>query len=112
MDGYGRTLKSCGRHSLIRDRCSSEATKKGTMPTTLNERLDEMGPRYRGIFGRLTRVLAVIENAASKKPPRMTSAQFEMTIELLESSATELTEAAKSPRIDRPKSSGPPISGC
>jgi hypothetical protein len=61
----------------------------------LNQRLDEMGPRYRAIFGALTRVLAVIENAASKKPPRMTTAQFEMTIELLESSAAELREAAK-----------------
>jgi hypothetical protein len=61
----------------------------------LNQRLDEMGPRYRAIFGGLTRVLAVIENAASKNPPHMTPAQFEMTIELLESSTAELKAAAK-----------------
>jgi hypothetical protein len=69
--------------------------QEGTVSTTLNQRLDEMGPRYRAIFGRLTRALAMIEYAASEKPPRMTPAQFETAIELLESSAAELKEAAK-----------------
>ena len=64
-------------------------------PTGLNQRLDEMGPHYRAIFGRLTRVLAIIENASSKKPPGMTSGQFNTVIENLESSAAWLREAAK-----------------
>ena len=62
---------------------------------SLNQRLDEMGPRYRAIFGRLTRVLAMIEHAASKKPQCVTSAQFEVAIDSLVSSTAELKEAAK-----------------
>jgi hypothetical protein len=65
------------------------------VPTNLNQRLDEMEPRYRAIFGRLTRVLAMIEHAASTKPPRMTPTQFEVAIDLLVSSTAELKEAAK-----------------
>jgi hypothetical protein len=63
--------------------------------TNLNQRLDEMGPHYRAIFGRLTRVLAIVEAAASQNPPRMTTGQFETAIENLESSAAWLREAAK-----------------
>lgn len=66
----------------------------GEPAASLNQRLDEMGPYYRAIFGRLTQVLAIVENAASKNPPRMTPAQFETTIENLESSAAWLREAA------------------
>jgi hypothetical protein len=74
---------------------SPKEEKNEPMPTSLNRRLDEMGPRYRAIFGKLTRVLAMIENAASKKPPNMTSRQFETAIDHLESSTAELKEAAR-----------------
>jgi hypothetical protein len=73
----------------------SEEGKDERVPTSLNQRLDEMGPGYRAIFGRLTRVLAMIEHAASTKPPRMTPKQFEAAIDLLESSTAELKEAAR-----------------
>jgi hypothetical protein len=53
------------------------------MPATLNQRLDEMGASYRTIFGRLTRVLDMIEYAASQKPPRMTPEQFKVAIDAL-----------------------------
>ena len=63
--------------------------------TRLNQRLDEMGPRYRAIFGRLTCVLAIIDHAASNKPYCMTPLQFEGAIDNLVSSTAELEEAAK-----------------
>jgi hypothetical protein len=75
---------------------TSDREKPGkTLPTTLNQRLDDMGPSYRTIFGRLTHVLAMIEYAASQKPPRMTPAQIETAIDDLESSTALLKEAAK-----------------
>jgi len=80
------------RYASLRDEVPR---REGTVPTTLNQRLDEMGPRYRAIFGRLTRVLAMIEYAASQKPPRMTPKQFEVAIDELVSSTALLKEAAK-----------------
>ncbi len=73
----------------------SEDENDERVPASLNQRLDKMGPRYRAIFGRLTRALAIIESAASTKPPRMTPKQFELAIDCLASSTAELKEAAE-----------------
>ncbi len=95
----GRLFGLFGIHSAMKKELSesplSEEEKDERVPTTLNQRLDKMGPSYRAIFGRLTRALAIIESAASTKPPRMTPNQFEVAIDCLAASTAELKDAAK-----------------
>lgn len=67
----------------------------GKAPLTLNQRLDQMGPRYRAIAGRLHRALAIIEDAASSDPPEMSPARFELVFESVTQAAADLAEARK-----------------
>jgi hypothetical protein len=45
---------------------------KGPKPLTFNQRLDQMGPRYRAVCGLLTRAFAIIEDAAGSDPQYVT----------------------------------------
>jgi hypothetical protein len=64
-------------------------------PLTLNQRLDQMGPRYRAVCGRLSRALAIIEDAAGSDPPHMSPTRLEAVIGMVAETATELAEAQK-----------------
>jgi hypothetical protein len=68
---------------------------KGQKPLTFNQRLDQMGPRYRAVCGQLTRVFAIIEDAASSDPPEMSPARLQAILEMVNQAATELAEAHK-----------------
>ncbi len=67
----------------------------GKAPLTLNQRLDQMGPQYREICGRLHRVVAVIEHAASSDPPVMSPANLDWVLEVIPAVAALLAEARK-----------------
>jgi hypothetical protein len=62
---------------------------------TLNQRLDQMGPRYRAVSGSLYRALAIIENAAASDPPSMSPTQLELVLRLVTESAAELAATRK-----------------
>lgn len=68
---------------------------KGQKPLTFNQRLDQMGPRYRAVCGRLNRAFAIIEDAASSDPPDMSPARLQAVLEMINEAATELAEAQK-----------------
>jgi hypothetical protein len=67
---------------------------KGPKPLTFNQRLDQMGPRYRAVCGLLTRALAIIEDAAGSDPPDM-SPRLQAVLEMVNEAAAELAEARK-----------------
>ncbi len=67
----------------------------GKAPLTLNQRLDQMGPQYREICGRLHRVVDVIEHAASSDPPVMSPANLDFVLERITAVAALLAEARK-----------------
>jgi hypothetical protein len=62
---------------------------------TLNERLDQMGPQYRAICGRLHRALTMIENAAGSDPPNMSLTRLEAVIKLIIETGADLEKAHK-----------------
>jgi hypothetical protein len=68
---------------------------KGSKPLTFNQRLDQMGPRYRAVCGLLTRALAIIEDAASSDPPDMSHTRLQAVLEMVNEAATKLAEALK-----------------
>jgi hypothetical protein len=61
----------------------------------LNERLDQMGPQYRAICGRLRRALAMIEDAAGSNPPDMSLARLEAVIRIIIETGADLEKAHK-----------------
>src|SRR5262245_12831151 len=69
--------------------------RKTSKPLTFNERLDQMGPQYRAVCGRLTRALAIIEAAASSNPPNMSPTQLEFVVRLVAESGADLAEVQK-----------------
>ena len=68
---------------------------KSPKPLTLNQRLDQIGPRYRAICGGLARALAIIEDAAGSDPPEMSPARLQAVLEMVTEAAAELAEARK-----------------
>lgn len=74
---------------------------KATKQLTSLERLDQMGSRYRPVWGSLHRVLAIIEDAASSDPPYMSPTRLEALLGMVTESAANLTEAQKNPRHHR-----------
>ncbi len=68
---------------------------KAPKPLTFNQRLDQMGPRYRAVCGRLTRAFAIIEDAAGSDPPDMSPTRLQSVLEMVNEAATELAEARK-----------------
>jgi hypothetical protein len=60
---------------------------------TLNQRLDQMGPHYRAICGRLHRAVAMIEHAAGSNPPNMSLARLEAVIRMIVETGADLEEA-------------------
>jgi hypothetical protein len=62
---------------------------------TLNERLDQLGPQYRAICGRLHRALLMIEAAARSDPPDMSLTRLEAVIKIIIETGADLEKAHK-----------------
>jgi hypothetical protein len=57
---------------------------------TLNQRLDQMGPRYRAVYGKLYRVLAILEDASRSEPPYLEPSRLESIRGMVAQTAAEL----------------------
>jgi hypothetical protein len=68
---------------------------KGPKPLTFNQRLDQMGSRYRAVCGLLTRAFAIIEDAASSDPPHISAARLQAVLKMVNEAAAELAETRK-----------------
>jgi hypothetical protein len=66
-------------------------------PLTINQRLDQIGPQYREVRGRLHRALAIIEDAAVSTPPHMSPERLQLILGLITESAAELAEILRLP---------------